>query len=231
MESGNTIWRYTDLRALEMLLGPTQSLYFARPWQFEDELDGHYPLQYLQNVKAIVGDDASWEREFEKRLHRRRYGFLVSCWHQSEHERLEMWTRYAPPKQVAIQSTIEDAVFCLSGPRSGSVIYYDSKDDIRHESIFATDDDVLYKRTEFQDEREFRMWFVDQHILDRVDQNHSIADLASAGRPKHVTDLTRFIKKIVIAPGSDDSLYETVKSIFAKHKKASYCDLIQRSSL
>jgi hypothetical protein len=185
----------------------THSLWFPRPYTFDDPWDGHYPPSYLKRMRKVVGADETLDRDFEIRFKRRRYGFFVNCWQQGEHECLAMWKLYgAAPEGVAIKSTPQDAKYCLNADRSGAVKYYDPKDDIRHENVISDIDDICYKRSYFQFEREWRMWRYDDDTLDRLDDSKPEFDVThlSRGESYGIEDMKKLIHKLVIAPAASD---------------------------
>ncbi len=199
------------------------ALWFARPYTFPDKWDGHYPPSYLKRMRAVYGNDAMLERDFERRFKRRRYGFYVNCWNQSEQECLAMWKLYgASPEGVAIRSTIDDAIYCLHPHASGTVTYYDPKDGISHDNVFAPFDDILYKRKQFEYEREFRLWQCDDETLQRLGDRQPECDVSSLddrGMNCGIEDMNRLIHKLVVAPDADDEFVEKVRAICIRHGK------------
>ena len=228
-----TIWRYMSFRNFLRML-EHHALWFARPYTFPDKWDGHYPPSFLKSLRAIYGDDdATLKRDFERRFKRRQYGFFVNCWHQSEHECVGMWGRYgAAPEGVAIKSTTEDAVGCLHPFGSGLVRYYDPTDDIRHETIIARFDEILYKRNEFLFEREWRMWQCDDETLQRLGDRQPEFDVSSldGGINCSIEDMPRLIHKLVIAPAATDEFVEKIKGICIDRKRRWLAELVERST-
>src|SRR5207302_754155 len=80
---------------------------------------------------------------------------------------------------------------------SGLVRYYYPRDDIRHETIFSPFDEILYKRKQFQYEREFRMWRCDEETLQRLGDRQPEFDLSSLSRGMacSISDMPRLIRK------------------------------------
>ena len=231
-DRAETIWRYMSfdnfLRMLE-----DHALWFARPCTFSDKWDGHYPPSYLKNLRAIYGDDAMLKRDFERRFKRRQYGFFVNCWHHSEHECVGMWDRYGQaPEGVAIKSTTEDAIACLRPFGSGLVRYYDPSEDIRHETIFATFDEILYKRNAFRSEREWRMWRCDDETLQRLGDRQSEFDMnyLDGGINCSISDMPRLIHKLVVAPAATDEFIDKVKTVCIERRRRWLANRVERSS-
>jgi hypothetical protein len=150
-----TIWKYMDLAKFASLL-TTQSLYFARPTEFNDPYEGLLPKshneaisnmlqKHLDDVMALkkpfaargipanVIDD-SWDAlvaRFSEAQKEVTAKVGVSCWHESEYESEAMWKLYSASGQgIAIESTIEQLTASLGTrkPIIDRVRYMDFED-------------------------------------------------------------------------------------------------------
>ena len=231
---GTVIWRYCTFdRFVEIL--KTHSLWFSRPFQFEDQWEGLFPPSYVRRTRQYA--DASgipfeeFDRDFRKRLQRHRYAHFVSCWHMSNFESDAMWKLYALANTgIAIQSTVGNVEECLSPHSSGQVIYYDPSHDVRSPSIFGPRD-ILFKRSFFSWEQEYRFWFDDDELLQTIEAGQQFRDEdLSMGRAVGISDMARLIKKIVVAPGTSDEFIGNVRAACAEYQKRWLWNLIERSS-
>lgn len=168
------IWRYMSFVKFVSILAE-HSLYFSRPFRFDDRWDGLFPPSYFSNTihyakeHGVPCDD--FVEDFAKRRKRHRYGHFVNCWHISDHESDAMWRLYGlAPEGVAIQSTKRSVQDCLRPHNYGDVIYYEPNDSIRTEPLSARSD-ILWKRRHFSWEREFRVWFDDDDLLEKIERN------------------------------------------------------------
>jgi hypothetical protein len=228
-----TIWRYMKFdRFVDVL--KTQALWFSRPCQFDDRWEGLFPPSYLRrtrqyaNVNGIPFEE--FDLDFRKRLLRHRYAHFVNCWHISEHESDAMWKVYAlAPHGIAIQSTAGDANECLRPHNSGRVIYYDPSHDVRSPTIFGPHD-ILFKRSSFSCEREYRFWLDDAELLEKIEAGTQfrVEDL-SRGQQLGITDVQRLIKNVVVAPGTSDEFVEQVRGACAEYRKRWLWNVVERS--
>jgi len=230
---GTVVWRYFKFeRFVEILKSHT--LWFSRPCSFDDEWEGLFPPSYVRKTRQYAEANGipfdEFNSEFRKRELRHRYGHFVSCWHMSDHESDAMWRLYALAKTgVAIQSTVGDVNYCLGPHNSGRVIYYDPSQDVRSPTIFGAHD-ILFKRNSFSWEQEYRFWFDDGELLEGVESGKEFRkeDLTS-GRACHLSDLRRFIGRIVVAPGASDEVVNLLRCACADHGKTWLWQLIERS--
>ncbi len=227
------VWRYFKFERLVAIL-KTQSLWFSRPFRFEDQWEGLFPPSYLRRTRQYA--DAcgvsfeEFDRDFRMRLLRHRYAHFVNCWHLSDHESDAMWKLYALAKTgIAIQSTVGDVNECLRPHNSGRVIYYDPSHDVRSPTIFGPHD-ILCKRNSFSWEQEYRFWFDDEELLERIEAGMEFREEdLSPGRPVDITDMQRLMKKILVAPGASDEFIEQARAACAEHRMRWLGNLIERS--
>jgi hypothetical protein len=227
------IWRYFSFERFRDIL-KTQSLWFSRPFGFEDQWEGLFPPSYLKRTRQYATANnipfKEFDQDFRKRFLRHRCAHFVNCWHISDHESDAMWKLYAlAPKGIAFQSTVGDVKECLRPHNSGRVIYYDPSHDVRSPTIFGPHE-ILFKRTSFSWEQEYRFWFDDDELLQKIEAGeHFREKCLSRGRSVGITDMRRFIKKIVVAPGASDGFIKRVRAACAKHRRRRLWNVIERS--
>lgn len=228
------IWRYFKFeRFLDVL--ETHSLWFSRPFRFDDRWEGLFPPAYVRRTRQFANANGipfdEFDRDFRRRLLRHRYAHFVSCWHMSDYESDAMWKLYALANTgIAIQSTVGDVNECVRADNSGRVIYYDPFDDVRSATVFGPND-ILFKRTSFSWEREYRFWFDDEELRRKIDAGISFGEEElSRGRAVGITNMKRLINKIVVAPGASDEFVERVQSACAERRMQSLGNLVERSS-
>lgn len=228
------IWRYSKFERFRSIL-ETHSLWFSRPFVFEDQWEGQFPPSYLRGTRQYAKDSGISFDEFEPELRNRlllhRYAHFVSCWHISDHESEAMWKFYAPAgSAIAIQSQVGDVKECLRPHSSGAVIYYDPSHDILCQSIFGPRD-ILFKRSQFAWEREYRFWFDDDELIGRIEAGQEFREEhLSRGQRVDISDMQRLIHKIVVAPGASDVSIKSVENACAKHGKPWLWNVIERST-
>jgi hypothetical protein len=169
---GTVIWRYFKFERFVDIL-KTHSLWFSRPFRFEDQWEGLFPPSYIRRTRQYADANGipfeEFDRDFRRRLLRHRYAHFVNCWHMSDHESDAMWKLYALAKSgIAIQSTVGDVKECLRPHNSGRVIYYDPSHDVRSPTIFGPHD-ILFKRNAFSWEQEYRFWLDDDELLAKIE--------------------------------------------------------------
>jgi len=230
---GTAVWRYFKFERFVDIL-KTHSLWFSRPFRFEDQWEGLFPPSYVRRTRRYADANRipfeEFDRDFRMRLLRHRYAHFVNCWHLSDHESDAMWKLYALAKTgIAIQSKVGDVNECLQPHNSGQVIYYDPSHDVRSSTIFGPHD-ILFKRNSFSWEQEFRFWFDDDELRERIEAGVQFREEdLFPGRPVGISDMQRLFKKIVVAPGASDEFIEQVQAACAEHRKRWIWDLIERS--
>ncbi len=236
LPSETVIWHYMRFAKLVSILTEGK-LFFARPFKFDDRWEGMFPPSYLRNFRRYAREQrpplaevAKFDEDFTKRLKKHRYGHFVNCWHISENECDAMWRLYGlAPEGVAIQSTVGSVIDCFRGPRSGAVRYYDPSTDIRSESVFGSPD-ILFKRSDFSWENEYRIWFDDEQTLAKIERNEEIKESElSPGRLVNISDMPELIKKLVVAPGASDSFVNSVRSVCESFNKTWLRNKVERS--
>lgn len=236
------IWRYMRFWQFVSML-QTGSLWFTRPCKFADKWEGLFPPSYLKNSIEYARTEHNsneligiLQEMFVERRNLHRYGHFVNCWHISTDESDAMWRLYGLTDDgVAIQSTIGDVRQCLSPQNVGAVAYYDPQDsgNIFHAQKPENFSDLLLKRKPFSYEREFRIWFDDDDLLQRIQENEIINEATlSPGRLAQISDLERLIAKVVVAPADESNLYlELVQGVCKAYKKTWLAKRVQRSHM
>jgi hypothetical protein len=227
------IWRYFKFEYFVNILN-THSLWFSRPFKFDDRWEGLFPPSYVRRTQQFADANGipfeEFDQDFRRRLQRHRYAHFVSCWHISDHESDAMWKIYTRPKRrIAIQSTMGDVKECLRAHNSGKVIYYDPSNDVRSPTIFGPHD-ILFKRKPFFWEQEYRFWFDDDELLDKIEAGVPFRkqDL-SPGQLFGISDMGRLIKKIVVVQGASDKFIKKLQDVCAASQKRWLGKLIERS--
>jgi len=227
------IWRYFKFERFVDVLRTT-SLWFSRPFRFEDQWEGLFPPSYVRRTRRFADANGipfeEFDRDFRIQILRQRYAHFVNCWHLSDHESDAMWKLYALAKTgIAIQSTVGDVKECLRPHNSGRVIYYDPSHDVRSATTFGPRE-ILFKRNSFSWEQEYRFWFADDELRDKIDAGVEFREEdLSPGRPVGITDTQRLIKKVVVAPGASAEFIEQVRAACAEHRMSWLCNTIERS--
>ncbi len=232
---GTVIWRYFKFeRFVDIVKAPAPSLWFSRPFKFEDQWEGLFPPSYVRRTRQYADANGipfeKFDRDFRNRLLRHQYAHFVSCWHMSDHESDAMWKLYTLPRTgIAIQSTVGDVNECLRPHNSGRVIYYYPSHDVLSPSIFGPHD-ILFKRSFFSWELEYRFWFDDDELLKRIEAGEEPGERdLSEGRSVGISDIRRLVKKIVVAPGASDEFIGSVRAACVGNRMRWLSSLIERS--
>ena len=231
--NSTVVWRYFKFERFVDIL-ESHSLWFSRPFGFDDQWEGLFPPSYIRRTRQYAAANGipfeEFDRDFCKRLLLHRCGHFVNCWHMSDHESDAMWKLYALAKKgVAIQSTVGDVNGCVRPHNSGRVIYYDPSHDVRSATIFGPHD-ILFKRNAFAWEQEYRFWFDDAEVIEKIEAGMAIREEdLTKGRLIGITDMERLIKTIVVAPGASDAFIEQIRSACAEHQMTWLWNLIERS--
>jgi hypothetical protein len=109
-------------------------------------------------------------------------------------------------------------------------VYYDPEGDVYSKNIFGPDD-ILYKRSCFSWEKEYRLWFNDDEIMRKIEADQDIEEAKIArGHSFNAGNLQELIKRLVIAPGADDSFIALVKGVCAAYQRNWLGKKVERSS-
>ena len=218
------LWRYMDFIKFVSLLD-TQSLYLARADRLGDPFEGSYPAVNVAARPHIYPDKMVKQLRAATRYAPKT--MFISCWHESAKESAAMWSLYSREYDgIAIQTDFQSLRDSLLGTESihiGRVAYIDyGVAAINEGNLF---DPFLYKRQEFEHEREARAirW------IRSSSEDSSALDVTNP--PKgvlHRVDLSILIKSIVVAPYAEDWFAELVRSVAGRYELGDY---VTRSSL
>jgi hypothetical protein len=222
------IWRYMSFTKLVSMLKPPHTLFFSRPFKFDDnQWEGLFPPSFVRNMRECDKDE--FQDEFMKRQKRHKYAHFVNCWHISKDESDAMWRLYGlSPEGVAIQSTAGSVRECLRPHNYGAVKYYDPAEDFDAGEFPCSD--ILFKRKCFSYEKEYRVWFDDEDLMERIEHNDEIDESRlSPGKPVSITATDRLVRRLVVAPGAEDWFIELVKSVCGAYRMNWLGSRVERS--
>ena len=219
VDHATKVWRYMSFAKFVSML-QTHTMFFLRPFKFDDKWEGLYPPTFYRQIVQWCKDNGHSVDERIKQLDRQnamhKYGHFVSCWNMSDNESDAMWRLYGlSPEGIAIQSTVGDVIDCLRPHNSGAVIYYDPANH-KNEATFGPHQ-VCYKRSHFEFEHEFRAWFDDDEVIARIMKGEVITESElSPGKTASISDLPKFIHRIVVAPGAGGWFRKAVEGVCEK---------------
>lgn len=224
------IWRYLRFERFVDILD-THAFWFARPFKFVDEWEGFFPPSYIRQTRNYAATSRipfdEFDRDFRVRWQQHRYAHFVNCWNVSEHELDAMWRLYG--RGIAIQSTVGSVNECLRPHNSGRVIYYDPADNVRSASMFGPHD-ILFKRSSYSCEQEYRFWFADDELLEAIDAGRKFREEdLTAGRLVGISDAPLLFKRIVVAPGASDDFIDDVRRVCRERRRSWLANRIERS--
>lgn len=224
------IWRYMSFAKFMSILERNE-LYFSCATNQKDKTEGQYSDltkrdiessleginpndENLPSVKNLISRLMS-EPEKDKSQ------FFLSCWHNNEHESMNMWKKYVKNKEgICIKSNIgklkESISHCVyPAVHIFETIYYNN--DISKTPVVTDKRAVerfIYKREEFEHENEIRAlagaysgdddWFRHESV---IEHNGIYVPIS----PKILID------KIYVCPKSPDWFLELLKSILIKY--------------
>lgn len=216
-EDNDKIWRYMDFTKFVSLLCDG-ALFFSRVDNFEDPLEGCFPLpnkEYLNCLKKITeGDEKSLQIiENHKFITEniRKFAF-VNCWHINEYQSAAMWKLYSKNDNgIAIQSTYGRLKNCLKKVNREINIYKVRYIDFYNESItFNILNPFFYKRLSFEYEKELRTLIfepfsnIDKLSIENIDPLEKALknEVLKPGINIENVDLELLIERVYISPTS-----------------------------
>ena len=216
------------LRGFERIL--RNEIWFSRPSSWPDRWDSRLPASLGHNFSC--SDLESLKESLLTTEHINRHAHLVNCWHISNEESPDMWREYGDvPNGIAIQSTVADVEYCISMHGSGKVEYYDPSEIMPPQPLFGARA-VLFKRKQFSFEKEFRIWRLDEGFLTRIQRNDPFLECAlSKGCLVHVSDISRLIRRIVLAPGASSQTRKVLEDLCSSYRRTWIHRCIQQSVL
>jgi len=150
----------------------------------------------------------------------------------SEHESDAMWRLYAlAPEGLAIKSTVGALSECFNPHGHGPVQYYDQLADQQTNNIFSGPHDILWKRQDFAWEKEYRIYFDDDEMIEAFAQaGDLVVEQPLEGKCFDFTDAQRLIKQIVVAPFATEEYVEILTAVLSQNRRKWMIPLIQRSN-
>lgn len=200
------IWRFMDYEKFLHLL-VEQSLYFARPDQFEDKNEGMLGMNDIYDMAFTSFNRESVQKSLEE--YRKSIEDVgVSCWYCRKKESLPMWKLYASGKLgIAMKTTVGklkaslyklEEEFYLGRIDYSEKKYKGIKDQTRLDRLFTKD--LFYKA-----EDELR-------VVVQLDSNKNKEE-----RQFIPIDLLNLVDKIVISPYASSSTYRVICDIVQKY--------------
>lgn len=204
------LWRYVDFERLADLL-TRKKLYFPRADLLGDPFEGTLPkldvtararlAEKMQKNMPLLPGFGDWflKDSIQYVGHHREWTF-ISCWHMAIHESAAMWDRYG--RAAAIRTDYGRLLSALSSYPMITVVPIEYIDfDVQGVDAFSGGGHLfMYKRVEFQDERELRcIWFSQEEFNDFSWYGPFDFPL-DLGRSVPV-DPNQLIEAIVLAPG------------------------------
>ncbi len=146
------LWRYVDWWKYEHLV-ESSTLWLSTAAEL-DHGEGEF-VQYAAANPAVYGS--------MRMIHQHALGhFLISCWHEAEHENAHMWDEYTrSPDSVVIQTNAHRMSDCFTYPRYARLhrVQYTQSPlvvvcEAGHADMHSS---VLYKHTHFAGDQEVRL--------------------------------------------------------------------------
>ena len=234
-----TIWRYMDLAKFLSLLDKS-SLFFVRVDKLaaQDPFEGYYTnlnvrfdtLKFSDTSEEFrnqigVKDEKSFDAFMWSKKLIREYGkgdrerTFVNSWHAQEQESAAMWSLYVKSNEgIAIESTYERLVSSFAeydqfGVHVGMVKYIDYQTDlIPYRNGLLP---FITKRLSFEHEKELRalIWTPEHGKNDMAPGINRYGDHAGLYVP---VNLTKLIKRILVAPTAPHWMLELLESLVKK---------------
>lgn len=157
----NKIWRYLNLYKFEDLI-KSQTLYFTRLDQFQDNLEGVSPLSC---IKAILTDKEKNEKQkgetfrlYKIRMENNRKVGFACCWHINDDLNFDMWDTYGEnsTESICIETNVKRLKKVLVKsklPFLEEPVQYFHKPYFNQNAYWFPS---LFKRIEFKNEQEYR---------------------------------------------------------------------------
>ena len=210
--SNTVIWRYMDLAKFVSLLGES-ALFFPRASTFDDPTEGSLSdptaLREWRSLDPLV------EAVYKAKSRELRKFILISCWSISKGESAVLWKCYAPTRQgIAVRSSIAHLKQSLQAEPQpiylGQVQYIDFKIESMSEPVTILSP-FGYKQKPFDDEKEFRAFFVDPRFQDDKRSEE-------VNRGEYISvDLESLIDEIVVSGTPDQWFLKLVQSIVDRY--------------
>ena len=198
-----------------------QSLFFARADKLDDPFEGAVPKMNVdkrgQIYRAKYSDYEVALRQIADVFRKLRAYTLVNCWNEGNNESAGMWKLYSPGRYgVAVRtdpkglknSVIEDVKVVI-----GRVRYIDYERMSIPEGHSVSP--FLYKRTNFEDEREVRAIIQKWQLTDdkRVDLAQDVCDIGEYFK----VCIATLVREVLVSPYAEDWFLDLVRSIAARY--------------
>ena len=206
------LWRYMNLeKYLHMLL--TGGLFFSSPNKLKDPFEGSLPASTIERLCSQIT-----AQNIEKMT---KEAYVISCWHELEHESDAMWRLYAGRGcGIAVKTvfgSLLNFVGDMDGPgtdyMAGKVEYVDYKtEDIP--VLYGMS--LFYKRKSFSHEREVRVvCYVSKELLPKkLSKNLFDGGMLWKGK------LDELIHEIVVSPLAEEWMYDVVLETTKRFSKS-----------
>lgn len=229
-KNSDVIWRYMDLSKFLYLLNAKQ-LFFTRLDKFQDKYEGEFPQKDFETInnsfiESYINTGYSISRkDFLNTIDgANKYEFFANCWYKGSTESYGMWKSYLKSDEgVAIKTTITNLKQSLKlriddAIEFGAVEYIDyNKESIlnlyksnREKGLFTPPFPGLFKRKEFEFEKEFRII-----ALKRNDVTER--QLAYADSVLIRIDPKMLIEEIYVSPFTGTWYLDLIKSVAQKY--------------
>jgi hypothetical protein len=208
-----TIWRYMDMPKFLALL-QSSSLVFPIASSFDDPSEGHYTRPTEDVLRqAILDQDPQALTVWHKQL-QMRDEIYVSCWHLNDHESAAMWRIFLKGSDgVSIRSSVGHLWRSLNETnlvfQSGAVTYIDFDNSLTHTSGPGL---LLYKRLDFQHEREFRIMVWGKGPTNMRFLGSTLRHVLSLP-----VNLSTLIHEVVVSPEAPAWVLPVLKDLISKY--------------
>lgn len=197
------LWRYMDFTKFVSLL-ETGSIYLVRSDQLGDPFEGSSPAINVEQRRGRYPDGLV--EVLPSAIQDMREKMFISCWHENERESAAMWSLYARETDgIAIQTDYQSLRDSLIGEGTvlvGRVAYIDYDSQTTPEGNFFGP--YLYKRQEFEHEREVRA----VHLNMEPDPPKGLL---------HQVNLSILVNNIVVAPYAEDWFADLVRGVAGRY--------------
>lgn len=226
IDPAQKLWKYLDLfKYLDLIY--TQSLFMLRVDKFNDKFDGkgHDELtlhSVFQDVFPNNNDNSSFKNAYVNTNlvmgEIVRSESYASSWHINDYESSVMWDAYSNSNGgVLIETTFQALVNSIMDTRLiyGSKVIY-GRNKMPLDNIYYP---LFYKREEFRDEREFRLFIaadLKPHIPIKIPYtNPSLRQLPVS--QKISVDVSKMIKKSYLHPLTPDWVVESIQGVVKQY--------------
>ena len=210
------IWRYMDISKYLSLLHQ-QGLWLARADTFEDPYEGLYndpTIDALRHITPQSPRSLDEAQRFSLKVEEDRLSTFVSCWHWSKNESAAMWKlRSNNDYCIAVVSDISSLIRLLPGHVAFTFVnYIDWESDV-FVGPNHSQSPYFHKRNEFSHENEVRVIYMQPLHQQKGGPDASPNDKGIV----LPMDLSRLVKKVVLAPQTPAWVTDMVKETTEKY--------------